>query len=74
MKTGPDHPDAVLRLLECWLPLAQELSETMDWGNDPQELERLIILAAPALAAAVDSASARAILMIYHLVLRTGRP
>ncbi|HWQ11797.1 MAG TPA: hypothetical protein VNL77_03305 [Roseiflexaceae bacterium] len=69
----PDHP-ARLRLLECWLPLAQELNESQVWGDDATALEALIVAAAPALVAAVDTASARAILMLYHAVLRRGRP
>ena len=63
-----------LRLLECWLPLAQELNEAQGWGDDTAALETLVLAATPALAAALDTTAARVILMLYHAVLRTERP
>lgn len=60
---------AELRLIECWLPLAQDVSEAQGWGEGARALERLIAAAAPALATAVDTPSARAILVLYHTLL-----
>jgi hypothetical protein len=34
---------AALRLLKCWLPLAQELNETQGWGHNAPALQRLIV-------------------------------
>jgi hypothetical protein len=71
--SGQDAND-LLRLLECWLPLAQELNEAQGWGDDAQALEALIRAATPALAGAPSPAAARAILAVYHTVLRVTRP
>lgn len=68
-----DHP-ALLRLLECWLPLAQELNAAQGWGDDARALEALIHAAAPALGAAESSACARAILLVYHTQQRHNQP
>ena len=68
---NPSSEDAaMLRLLECWMPLAQELNQTEKWGDDSAALERLIRLAAPVLAAVDHVQSARAILMVYHAIAR----
>ncbi|MFO7170406.1 MAG: hypothetical protein DIU80_020450 [Chloroflexota bacterium] len=72
----PDDPStdrSSLRLVECWLPLAQELNEAQGWGDDGPALERLILAAASALSSAVSVESARAILLVYHASLR-ARP
>jgi hypothetical protein len=61
-----------LRLLECWLPLAQELCASEGWDNDPRELEALVLAAAPTLAAAPGPDAARAILVVYH-AMQGGR-
>jgi hypothetical protein len=55
-----------LRLLECWLPLAQELNTTLGWGADAAALESLIERAAPALRMATTTEEARAFLMLFH--------
>ena len=34
-----------LRLLECWLPLAQQLNQDLEWGRTATELEVLILAA-----------------------------
>ncbi len=68
---NPSSEDAaMLRLLECWMPLAQELNQTEKWGDNSAALERLIRLAAPVLAAVDHVQSARAILMVYHAIAR----
>ncbi|WP_448545192.1 hypothetical protein [Roseiflexus sp.] len=68
---NPSSEDAaMLRLLECWMPLAQELNQTEKWGDDSAALERLIRLAAPVLTAVDHVQSARAILMVYHAIAR----
>jgi hypothetical protein len=51
-----------LRLLECWLPLAQEANRLYGWGCDAPALERLIIRAAPQLNQAHNLLQARGIL------------
>jgi hypothetical protein len=69
--SNPSSEDAaMLRLLECWMPLAQELNQTEKWGDDSAALERLIRLAAPVLTAVDHVQSARAILMVYHAIAR----
>lgn len=50
------------RLLEGWLPLAQEANQRYGWELDAPALERLIISAAPALGLARSSFEAYAIL------------
>jgi hypothetical protein len=73
MDDRSDEVPPAVRLLECWLPLAQELNETQGWGDDGHALERLIQAAAPALRGAVSADTARAILLVYHASLR-ARP
>jgi len=69
--SNPSSEDAaMLRLIECWMPLVQELNQTEQWGDDSAALERLIRLAAPVLAAVDHVQSARAILMVYHAIAR----
>jgi hypothetical protein len=67
MPEQPDHHEARLRLLECWLPLAQAANERHRWGYDATALEALIIAAAPALARTASAPEAHGILCIYHL-------
>lgn len=56
-----------LRLMEGWLPLAQETSQQYGWHLDSPALEALILAAAPALAEAQSALAARAVLwQIYH--------
>ncbi len=55
------------RLFEGWLPLAQEANQLYGWRLDGATIERLIALAAPALAQAESVLAARAILWsVYH--------
>lgn len=69
--SNPSPADAAtLRLLECWMPLAQELNQTEQWGDNSAALERLILLAAPVLTAVDHVQTARAILMLYHAIAR----
>lgn len=64
------HPDpaAQLRLLECWLPLAQQINERYGWSHDARALEALILAAVPALAQAQNTVEAHAILWYQHLI------
>jgi hypothetical protein len=64
-----------LRLLECWLPLAQEANRLYGWGCDAPTLERLIIRAAPQLNHAHTLLEARGILWHqYRLLGQTTCP
>lgn len=55
-------PDARLRLLEGWLPLAQDVNQQSGWQLDGPALEALILAAAPALAETQSPLAARAVL------------
>lgn len=50
------------RLIEGWLPLAQEANQFYGWRLDGATIEQLIALAAPTLAQAESVLAARAIL------------
>jgi hypothetical protein len=50
------------RLLEGWLPLAQDANDQYGWALDGPGLEILILRAAPALQAARTALEARAML------------
>jgi hypothetical protein len=63
---------ASLRLLECWLPLVQELNMLQEWGDQAAALEALIQAAAPALQHSSSVGSARAILILYHMLGAQG--
>jgi hypothetical protein len=66
----PIEPSALsdrLRLLECWLPLAQQVSEDLAWGYDPAGLETLILAAAADLSQTDSATTARAVLWRQHL-------
>jgi hypothetical protein len=63
-----------LRLLECWLPLAQEINQRHGWGYAAAALEALIVSAAPALTLATSAAEANAILWYAHLVRLARQP
>jgi hypothetical protein len=56
-----------LRLLECWMPLAQQFNQDLRWGYVPHDLETLIIAAAPDLRHTDSAVTARAILWRQHL-------
>lgn len=59
------------RLLEGWLPLAQEVSERYGWGLDGPALEALILAAGPGLRRAPSALAACAILWATYT---RGRP
>jgi hypothetical protein len=50
------------RLLEGWLPLANEANRLYGWGLDSAALEALIVQAAPVLLRARSAMEARAML------------
>ena len=54
------------RLLEGWLPLAQEANLRYGWGLEAAALETLILSAAPALGSARSALEACAILWANH--------
>lgn len=56
-----------LRLLECWLPLAQQLNQELGWERNPAELESLIVTTAADLAQTDSATIARAVLWRQHL-------
>ena len=58
---------ARLRLLECWLPLAQQLNQDLEWGRTSTELEALILAASADLARTDSATTARAVLWQQHL-------
>jgi hypothetical protein len=66
MRNTTTQRDTQLRLIECWLPLAQEANILYGWGYDAASLERLITSAADALERATNSVEARGILWYYH--------
>lgn len=69
------HEQRVLRLrqLECWLPLAQAVSDAEGWPSDGAVLETLVIAALPDLMQACSSDEARAILRHVHAWLQDTR-
>ncbi|NJK81574.1 MAG: hypothetical protein HC893_16285 [Chloroflexaceae bacterium] len=62
------HYDSItrLRLLETWLPLAQEENRACQWGYSAALLEGLILAAAPTLRHAQSTLEARATLWYYQ--------
>jgi hypothetical protein len=55
------------RLVEGWLPLAQDMNQQYGWQLDGSALEALIITAMPALADAHSALAARAVFwQLYH--------
>jgi hypothetical protein len=71
MRAGPDQayndPTLHLRLLECWLPLAQQVSDELGWGYTPADLEALILAAATDLVQTNSATTARAVLWRQYL-------
>lgn len=62
-----DRPE-LMRMIESWLPLAQEANGVYGWGYDAATLEHLLLTAATDLGQARTTWEARAILWyIYHL-------
>ena len=74
MTTPSPAPTEQLRLLECWLPLAQALCERAGWSDGPAQIEALILAAAPALSRAGSPAEANAILWSYHRAQSERQP
>jgi hypothetical protein len=62
------------RLLECWLPLAQQISEDLGWGYTAVELEALILAAATDLIQTDSATTARAVVWRQHLRNRSTPP
>jgi hypothetical protein len=69
-----EDPTLRLRLLECWIPLAQQFNQDLRWGYAPHDLETLIIAAAPDLAHTDSAVTARAILWRHHLRRHNEEP
>lgn len=67
-------PHDRLRLLECWLPLAQQLNQDLGWERNPTDLEALILATAAELAQTDSATTARAVLWRQHLRERSTRP
>lgn len=59
--TGDD-----LRLIECWLPLAQQANIVYKWGYDTRQLEKLIQQASSDLGKVYTTLEAQAILWHYY--------
>ena len=56
-----------LRLLECWLPLAQQINQDLVWGYASADLEALILAASTDLVQTDSATTARAVLWMRHL-------
>lgn len=63
-------PAEELRLLECWLPLAQALNQRYGWNDNPSALEQLIRAAVPGLTLCTSVDEAHLVLFIT----RAGMP
>lgn len=59
------------RLLEGWLPLAQEANQEYGWGYGPADLEALILDLAGDLGRVDSAAAARAVLWSGHIRRRS---
>lgn len=55
------------RLLECWLPFAQQINQDLGWGCTAPDLEALILAAASDLGQTNSATTARAVLWRQHL-------
>ena len=62
------------RLLERWLPMAQQISEDLGWGYTALELEALILAAATDLVQTDSATTARAVVWRQHLRNRSMQP
>lgn len=60
------------RILEGWLPLAQEANTHYGWGLGAADLEGLILAAAPRLQQTQSALEARAILWFAHARQQTS--
>jgi hypothetical protein len=74
MSAESSLPRDRLRLLECWLPLAQQLNQDLGWERNPADLEALIFAAAVELAQTDCATTARALFWRPHLRVRSTRP
>lgn len=73
MDTDPSlDPTIRLRLLESWLPFAQQVMGDLEAHCSPAELEALILAAAPALAMTDSAMTARAVLWSQYLRQRSN--
>ncbi|NJN65533.1 MAG: hypothetical protein HC884_01885 [Chloroflexaceae bacterium] len=63
-----------LRVLECWLPLAQEMNRTCGWGYEAATLEALVLAALPDLRRTRTIFTARAVLWYHFRQLRRSCP
>jgi hypothetical protein len=73
MTTSVFNEGTQLRLVENWLPFAQDANMQYIWGYDAPSLERLVLKAAPALSQARSWAEARVILWHYHVWNKMGK-
>jgi hypothetical protein len=64
---GREYLDRHQRLLECWLPLAQQVMQDIGAPSTPEQLEALIIAAAAELAETDSATTARAVLWRQQL-------
>lgn len=62
------------RVVECWLPLAQQVMQDLGAIYTPSELEALILVAASELATTDSATTARAVLWRQHLRNRSNLP
>lgn len=70
METPMLDPTTRLRLIERWLPLAQNANDHYGWQLDGPALEALIIAAAPALDQAPSTLAAQAVLWYRYRAVR----
>lgn len=66
MMKATGYTPAVLRQVECWLPLAQDVARTYEWNDDPAALETLVVAALPALSQASTELEARMVLWLWR--------
>ena len=71
MSEPPLNATRQQRLLECWLPLAQQVMLDIGWRASPAELEALILAAARDLAYVDSASTARAVLWTHYLRQRS---
>ena len=72
MSEQPIDQERRQRLLECWLPLAQQVMQDIGAIYTPEELEALILAAAAELAETDSATTARAVLWTQHLRSRSN--
>jgi hypothetical protein len=69
MSEAPINIIESVRLLECWLPLAQAVCQDEAWDDDSEALGVLVLEAAPILRHASSVHTARVILVWYHTMV-----